>query len=191
MLSRAALRSTVPPSIATSTPADLLDARKGIQEAVALPDLLAALQGQGAGAVSGDLLAALNGLKDAKAPPDLLAALESLGGVAAQRGTADLAHLAALLSAKTPAGTLPTLSLPSSRLTPLGGDGAALPSLLAALQTKGMMGTVIEHLEVNVTVPGGVASPELRTVTVEAVEEALQAIGLRQSGNTIQFRGMR
>jgi hypothetical protein len=42
-----------------------------------------------------------------------------------------------------------------------------------------------------VTVPGGVASPELQTVTRQPVEAAMHEIGLVQGGNTLQIRGLR
>jgi hypothetical protein len=46
---------------------------------------------------------------------------------------------------------------------------------------------VVESLVIHVTVPGGVATPALRSNVEDSVRAALYQIGLLQSGNTLQL----
>jgi hypothetical protein len=84
-------------------------------------------------------------------------------------------------------GALPTLSLPSFRATPLGGDGAALLGLLTAPQAAAGSTTTV-NLTVNVTMPnGGRVGFEERSLFRDAVVSALREVGLNQTGDTLQI----
>jgi hypothetical protein len=85
------------------------------------------------------------------------------------------------------------------------GDGAAAPAFSAAPSFsrgpsfsttptdsgRGSSTVTITVDTINVTVPGGVATPQLQADLEASVRAAIYQIGLVQGGHTMQIRGMR